>query len=245
MRAMILAAGYGTRLKPLTDTKPKALVELNGIPILELLIKKLIRFGITDIIINAHHFSEMIIGFLKVNHRFGINIEVRVEEEILGTGGGIKNVASFFRDGHPFIVHNVDIITNFDLPSIYRDHVQHQRLVTLMLMERKSDRYFLVDSQHIICGHGDEKRHQQALARAPSGDLKKLAFCGIHIISPRIFPLIEEQGHFSVIDLYLRLIAEGQLIGGHVISNHYWNDIGKLENIRETESDIRRSLIQI
>lgn len=245
MKAMILAAGFGTRLKPLTDHKPKALVEINGTPLLELLIQKLIRSCFRDIIINAHHFAGLISDFLKSKQNFHINIELSLETEILGTGGGIKKAAYFFNDGQPFLVHNVDIITDMDITKLYHYHLQYDHLATLAIMRRETDRHFIMDEEGLICGHVDKKKNLTRMARDPMGTVQPVAFTGIHLISPKIFPLIRENDHFSIIDLYLRLITEGYSIGSYNIEGCYWRDIGKIGHLKQVEDDFKNGLIEL
>ena len=168
MKAMILAAGFGTRLKPYTDYKPKALIEINGTPMLELLIKKLIKIGVTDIIINIHHFADMIIDFLSNKRYFGINIQLSVEQQILGTGGGIKKAAYFFDDGDSFLVHNVDIISDIDLNEIYMQHTSGHHLATLAVKQRNSNRFFIINQENLICGHVDRIKNEERIVRKPN-----------------------------------------------------------------------------
>ena len=238
MKAMILAAGFGTRLKPYTDHKPKALIKINGTPMLELLIKKLISFGINDIIINVHHFAEKIIAFLKSKNNFGINIQLSIETQILGTGGGIKKAAYFFENGQPFLVHNVDIITNVDLNEFYRQHIEKKHLATLAVKKRETSRYFKVDQYNLICGHVNKKNNIARIVKQPTGTTHALAFSGIHIISPQIFPFITKQGFSSIVDVYLKLIKAGYTIGVYRMDDCYWKDLGRIENVKEVEADL-------
>lgn len=239
MKAMILAAGFGTRLKPFTNHKPKALIEINGTPMLELVVSKLIKFGIADIIINVHHFAEMICDFLKSKDNFGINIQLSIERQILGTGGGIKKAAYFFDDGRPFLVHNVDIITNVELTEFYQEHIDKNHLVTLAVKKRNTTRYFKVDQDNLICGHIDGKKNRVRIVKQPAGITQTFAFSGIHIISPQIFPHITEEGFFSIVDVYLKLIKMGYKIGVYRMDDCYWRDLGRIENVREVEADIK------
>jgi len=243
MKAMILAAGFGTRLKPYTNLKPKALIKINGTPMLELLIKKLISFGITDIIINVHHFAEKIIAFLESKNNFGINIQLSIEAQILGTGGGIKKAAYFFENGQSFLVHNVDIITNIDLNEFYRQHIDGKHLTTLAVKKRDTNRYFKVDQDNLICGHVNKKKNIERIVKQPTGTTHALAFSGIHIISPQIFPFITEEGFFSIVDVYLKLIKAGYAIGVYRTDDCYWSDLGRIENVQKVEADFKDGVL--
>jgi len=242
MKAMILAAGFGTRLRPFTDRIPKALMEINGTPMLELLILKMIRFGINEIIINVHHHAQQIVDFLKFKNYFGIQIELSIEDEILGTGGGIKKAAYFFADSQPFLVHNVDIISNIDISEMLQVHQRTKHHATLAVMSRPTDRYFVVDDQDLICGHVHETKDVKRIVRTPIGIARNVAFSGIHIISPEIFPHLVQQGFFSIIDAYLEQIAAGFVIGVFSMDHYYWRDLGRIENVLEVERDIKNRI---
>ena len=241
---MILAAGYGTRLRPLTDQKPKALVEVNGISLLEIVIKKLIASGVTEIIINTHHLSEQIVAFLKSKNNFGIRVELSHENEILGTGGGLKQASYFFDDAQPFFLHNVDIFSTIDLRHLYQFHLDRNALATLAIQTRESNRYFIVDDQNNICGHGDLENQRIRLPRKPVGSSHPMGFCGIHVISPKIFEFIESSGRFSIVDLYLKLIEKDLPIIGYPADGFYWKDIGKLETLQEIQRDLDGGVIR-
>lgn len=245
MKAMILAAGYGTRLQPLTDEKPKALIEVNGVPLLELVIKKLIASGVTEMIINTHHLSDQIAAFLKSKNNFGIRIELSYETDILGTGGGLKQASHFFIDDQPFFLHNVDILSTIALKQMYHHHLEHEALVTLALQNRQTNRYFIVDDRNFICGHDDQDNKRTRLKRTPIGNSHLLAFCGIHVISPQIFEFIESNGRFSIVDVYLKLIERGLPIIGYPADQFYWKDIGKLETLEEVRQELNTGIIAI
>ncbi|UCE08496.1 MAG: nucleotidyltransferase family protein [bacterium] len=244
MKAMILAAGYGTRLKPLTDEKPKALIEIQNIPLLELIIKKLIATGVSEIIINSHHFAEQIVHFIQKNNSFGIRIEFSHEPEILGTGGGLKKVSYFFNNDQSFFLHNVDILSTINLAEMYQYHLDKNAMVTLAVQKRSTNRYLIVDDQNYICGHEDTDNKRTRLKRIPTGKSSLKAFCGIHIISPKIFNFLEESGRFSVIDVYLKLIEQGLPIIGFPADEFYWKDIGKLETLDEIKHDLNNGIVQ-
>ena len=235
MKAMIFAAGLGTRLKPLTDNKPKALVEINGKTLLELAIRKLISSGLNEIIINVHHFADQVIDFLKQNKNFNINIQISDEREmLLDTGGGLKKASWFFDDGKPFLVYNVDILTDLDLKKFYEAHLKSGAMATLAVRARNTSRYFLFDNNNRLCGWENISTGEKKIRIRGNGELKRLAFSGIQVLSPEIFQYIKQDGKFSIIDVYLDLMAEHKMIGfEHSLSN--WIDVGRLENFSEAE----------
>ena len=245
MKAMILAAGYGTRLQPLTNSKPKALVEIGGVPMLQLIIARLIKSGADEIIINTHHFAEQIAAFLHANNNFGIRMELSYEDEILGTGGGLKKASYFFDDDQPFILHNVDILSTIDLKQMYRFHQDRRAMATLAIQARETSRGFIVDEQNVICGHEDKDNERIRLKRSPQGKSRFMAFCGIHIISPEIFQFMDQTGRFSIIDSYLKLIEQGFPILGFPADEFYWKDIGKLETLEEIHQDLKSNTIAL
>jgi NDP-sugar pyrophosphorylase family protein len=233
MKAMIFAAGLGRRLRPITDSKPKALAELNGVPLLEITIKRLIYFGFDDIIINVHHFSSLIVDFLRKNNNFGIAITFSDESDLLlDTGGGLKKAARFFNDKKPFLVHNVDVVSNIDLMLLYKSHLGHKSLATLAVMERESSRQLLVNAQYELCGWKNNKTHELKIARETDNYLKPVSFCGIHVISPELPGLINETGIFSITGLYLRL-ASNHIIKTLPFNNSIWFDLGTSENLEK------------
>jgi NDP-sugar pyrophosphorylase family protein len=262
MKAMILAAGLGTRLRPLTDDRPKALVDVAGKTLLEITLTRLRSFGVRDVIINVHHFADMIVGYLKFNENFGMHIEISREDDLLlDTGGGLKKAAWFFlengaADDDPFILHNVDVLSNIDLRRMLAFHLEKRALATLMVQERKTSRYLLFDEEFLLCGRRSALlRPQQGTtgrAGAPREDwpyelarsaanLKALAFSGIHIISPRLLPMMTEQGAFSIIATYLRLAAEGERIVAFRADDAYWRDLGNLDSLQQAAEDVVRA----
>lgn len=231
MKAMIFAAGKGTRLQPLTNTIPKALVKVNGTTMLEILIRKLIKNGFDEIIINLHHFPEQIIEFLKMKNYFGIRIEFSYEnEELLNTGGGLKNAKDFFNDGKDFLLHNVDILSDINLKDFYDIHLKNNALVSLAVKNRQTSRYLLFDEDYLLAGWENIKTGEKIISRKHHEKLIPLAFNGVHIINPGIFDMINKEGAFSIIDLYLRL-AKDQKIMAFDIENTFWTDIGKPEEL--------------
>ena len=241
MKAMILAAGLGTRLRPLTDTRPKALVEIGGRTLLEITLDRLRSFGVQDVIINLHHFGEMIADYLHANSSFGMHIEVSREDVLLDTGGGLKK-AGWFLDAsaEPFILHNVDVLSTIDLDRMVQAHVRSGALATLAVKHRDTSRYLLFDDQDQLCG----RRHGQQTELVRDGrTVEPLAFCGIHVISPRLLPMITESGAFSIIDSYLRLAGAGEEILAFRADEYYWRDLGRVESVEQAETDFQQNLI--
>ena len=233
MKAMIFAAGLGRRLRPITDSKPKALAELNEVPLLEITIKRLIHFGFDDIIINVHHFSSLIVDFLRKKNNFGISITISDESDLLlDTGGGLKKAAYFFNDNKPFLMHNVDVVSNIDLMVLYKSHLEHKSYATLAVMECESSRQLLVNAHNELCGWKNNKTHELKIARETDNFLKPVSFCGIQVINPELLRLINESGIFSITDLYLRLASE-YIIKTLPFNNAIWFDLGTPENLEK------------
>ena len=241
MKAMILAAGLGTRLRPLTDDRPKALVEVAGRTLLEITLARLRAFGIREVIVNVHHFAEMVIEYLKAHDNFGMRIEISREEILLDTGGGLKKAAWFFlEDSHPdepFILHNVDVLSTIDLQRMVQFHTQNQALATLAVQNRETSRYLLFDEQHQLCGRRTGRNPKPEIVRSAQRT-RALAFSGIHVISPRLFPMMTDEGVFSIIDCYLRLAAQGEKVLAFRADEYYWRDLGKLDNVRQATEDV-------
>lgn len=233
VKAMIFAAGLGSRLKPMTATKPKALVEIQGMSLLEYAIRKLKFYGVSDIIINVHHFSEQIIDFVKT-HDFGVNISISDEsEQLLNTGGGLLKARNFFDAEKPFLVVNVDIISSIDLAQMYENHCAHNALATLAVSTRKTSRYLLFDEEQQLCGWENCITHEHIFSRPKDCRcLHQQAFSGMQILSPQIFDCITERGAFSIIDMYVRL-AKTQTIHAFDHTNDFWIDVGKFDTLQE------------
>lgn len=230
---MILAAGLGTRLKPFTDKHPKALAMVNNKTILQRNIRYLASFEINTIIINIHHFADQIISFIKKNKGFGSNISFSDErDEVLETGGGIKKAAWFFeKQNEPFVVMNVDVLTDMNLNAMISLHQTNKPLATLAVSSRKTSRYFLFNEQNILCGWKNVKTGEEKISRQSSKYIEK-AFSGIHVISPEIFPLIKMEGKFSMVDVYLEL-AKAHSIQAFDHTGSRFIDVGKPESILE------------
>jgi NDP-sugar pyrophosphorylase family protein len=229
-------------LHPLTDDRPKALVTVAGRTLLEIALARLRSFGVGEVIVNAHHFAEMIADYLKANDNFGMRIEVSREEELLDTGGGLKQAAHFFlEDGgntqEPFILHNVDVLSNIDLASMVRFHKEHDALATLAVQQRETSRYLLFDEQGQLCGRRAGQDGEVEWAR-PAAKTEALAFSGIHVLSPQIFAKMEEKGAFSIIPAYLRLAARGEKVLAFRADGCYWRDLGRPESIAQAAQDL-------
>jgi NDP-sugar pyrophosphorylase family protein len=245
MRAMILAAGLGTRLRPLTNDRPKALVEIGGRTLLEITLTRLASFGVREVIINVHHFADLVIQYLKDNNNFGLQVEISREELLLDTGGGLKKASWFFlqdpgRLDEPFILHNVDVVSSIDLHRMVNFHNENSALATLAVQERESSRYLLFDEQGELCGRRIGRDQEPEIVR-PSEKLQALAFSGIHVISPRLLPMTSEEGAFSIIATYLRLSGQGEKTLAFRADEFYWRDLGKLDDLRQAEQDLAHS----
>ncbi len=247
MKAMILAAGLGTRLRPLTNDRPKALVEVAGRTMLEITLLRLASFGIHDVIVNVHHFADLVIEYLKRNDNFGMRIEISHEDILLDTGGGLKKAGWFFQEGdsqEPFILHNVDVISTIDLNRMVQVHDESRSLATLAVQERDTSRYLLFDPQNQLCGRRAGRDQNPEVVR-PSAEMEALAFSGIHVISPRLLPMISENGIFSIIATYLRLAGQGESISAFRADDYYWRDLGKPENVVQVSKDAEENVIRL
>ena len=247
MKAMILAAGLGTRLRPLTNDQPKALVEVAGRTLLEIAIARLHSLGVNEMIVNVHHHRDAIVDYLAKRRSFGLRIEVSQEEVLLDTGGGLKKAAWFFLEGasrEPFLLHNVDVLSSIDLAAMAGAHRKNAALVTLAVQARTASRQLLFDGEGRLCGRraGGAKPDEVG---SPSDALDPLAFCGIHVISPRLLQLMTEQGAFSIIDCYLRLAAQGEAIRAFRADQYYWRDLGKPEQLQQAALDLQGNRISL
>jgi len=245
MKAMILAAGLGTRLRPLTDHRPKALVEVASRTLLEITLSRLVASGVREVIINVHHFADAILDYLKANDNFGMRIEVSRENVLLDTGGGLKKAAYFFledsnRLGEPFILHNVDVISTIDLRRMVQFHTENQALATLAVQDRETARYLLFDEQLKLCGR---RRGQETEFVRSSRRVQALAFSGIHVISPRLFAMMIEEGIFSIITSYLRLAAQGENILAFRADEYYWRDLGRPDDVMRAAQDLKQKVV--
>ena len=233
---MILAAGLGTRLKPFTEKHPKALLPVNGKTLLQRNIEYLQAYNVKDVIVNVHHFAAQIIDAVEQHSGWGSTITISDESDlVLETGGGLKKAAAYLQDSsESFVLINADMLTDLDLDELKKAHQQSGALATLAVTERTTSRYLLFDENNVLCGWLNEKTGEQ---KGKAGNKK--AFSGIHIISPKIFDHITEEGKFSMIDLYLRLAAEGITINCYDHSDGLLLDVGKPESIAIAERMFR------
>jgi NDP-sugar pyrophosphorylase family protein len=241
---MILAAGLGTRLRPLTDNRPKALVEIAGRTLLEITLARLRVFDVREVIVNVHHFADQIVQYLKANTYFGMRIEISREEILLDTGGGLKKAAWFFLEDsasrdESFILHNVDVISTIDLVKMVEAHEANDALATLAVQKRESSRQLLFDEHLQLCGRRAGHDREPEIVR-PSPRLEPLAFSGIHVISPRLLPMLPEDGVFSIITSYLRLAARDEKIQAFRTDKYYWRDLGRIEDLQQAEQDLQQ-----
>src|ERR1700686_1289735 len=247
MKAMILAAGLGTRLRPLTDDRPKALVEVAGHTLLEITLRRLRQFGIREAIVNVHHFAEMIVGYLKKNDNFGMRIEISREDVLLDTGGGLKKAAWFFlkdssHSDEPFILHNVDVLSTIDLERMVQSHRENQALATLAVQERETSRYLLFDAQNQLCGRRAGRDREPEIVRSCE-QTTALAFSGVHVISPRLLTRMTEDGVFSIIDSYLRFAGAEEKIVAFRADEYYWRDLGRPANVTQAAEDVKQRVL--
>jgi NDP-sugar pyrophosphorylase family protein len=254
MKAMILAAGLGTRLRPLTDDRPKALVEVAGRTLLEITLCRLRTYGVREVVVNTHHYADMILKYLEANQNFGLRIEVSREQTLLDTGGGLKNAAYFFLQDRqssqePFILHNVDVISTIDLGRMIRFHEENDALATLAVQDRETSRYLLFDEHGQLSGRLARRVEKAEVAKVelgesefvrPAREVQALAFTGIHVISPHLFPKMKEEGAFSIIDSYLHLAAQREKVVAFRADEYEWRDLGRPENIAQAALDLAR-----
>lgn len=239
MKAMIFAAGLGTRLRPLTNDRPKALVEVGGKTMLERVITHLAECGVDDFTINIHHFGGKIIDYLKENHNFGLNIHISDERDLLlDTGGGLMKARKYLDGDDPFIVHNADILTDLNLKAMYDFHLEHDALSTLLVKKRETQRYFLFDNAQRLKGWVNIKTGETK----PKGfvynpkQAHALAFGGVHVISPSVFPILDKYADsqvFSITPFYTEMCHDYQFYGYQPSADYKWLDVGKPETLAE------------
>lgn len=245
MKAMIFAAGLGTRFKPLTDTMPKALVNISGKPLLEHVILKLKEEGFREIIVNVHHFGEQIIQFLKSKDNFGIRIEISDERDrLLDTGGAIKKAAWFFEDDESILIHNSDILSDVNLAAIYNTHIKNKVAGTLVVNNRNTSRYLFFDKQNHLKGWINEMNGQiKSSSYFDEKVHKKLAFFGIHVLSRDVVHFMDKfPDKFSIIDLYLS-ICDKVVLKAYVADNNTMVDVGRIESIPTAEEFLKSRIL--
>lgn len=250
MKAMVLAAGLGTRLRPLTNDRPKALVEVAGKSMLEIALERLRSFAIREVIINVHHHAEMIVEYLRAHHDFGMQIAISREADLLDTGGGLKHASWFFLENspdphEPFIVHNVDVISTIDLPSMVQFHREQNALATLAVQRRATSRPLLFDEQGRLRGRAEASTRASAPqtrgSAAQSRTVHEFGFAGIHVVSPHLFQKMHERGAFSIIETYLRLAAEGEKVVAFCADAYEWIDLGRPEHLANASRHLSRT----
>ncbi|MEK7280558.1 MAG: nucleotidyltransferase family protein [Nitrospirota bacterium] len=239
MKAMILAAGLGTRLRPITNNTPKPIIPVGDRPLIEYLLLLLKKYGIKDIIINLHHLGEKIENALGDGSRWGIRISYSREEIILGTGGGIKKAQAFLSDS-AFLVINGDILIDINIDNLLEFHQRHGGIATMVL--RENDNPDLYGSVKI----DKDQRVRQILNRPVCTvmDLNSYMFTGIHLIEPKIFQYIPEGQYYSVIDAYIEMLTKNEVVYGHIMKGH-WSDIGTIEGYEKVSDDNRRGVIRL
>lgn len=245
MKAMIFAAGLGTRLKPLTDNKPKALVEVAGKPMLERVIENLIKYGFNDIIINIHHFGGQIIDFVN-SHNFNAHIQISDERgELLDTGGGILKAENLLESEEPFLVHNADILTDLNLADFYKYHCHKNADASILVANRETARYFLFDKNNRLCGWINKNTGEKMPISLNCTSLKELAFGGIHVMSPSIFKYLKEytsEHKFSITPFYVNSCKNLKIFGYNPKESYTWFDVGKIETLKKATDFISNNI---
>lgn len=239
MKAMVLAAGVGSRLKPLTDRVPKALLEIGGRPLIEIVLRRLAAAGVDRVIVNVFHHAAQMERALAHWSRPGFRIEISREEELLDTGGGLKRAAPFLAGREPFFLHNADIVSGVDLTRLYAAHGESGALATLSVRKRAGDRQLLFDEQGLLSGWENAATGER-IATRPGGDPagSPYGFDGIQVVSPDIFALLAEEGAFSLTRAYLRLATAGARIMAFDAGAYYWADAGTEAKIEAIERHI-------
>lgn len=232
MKAMLLAAGFGTRLKPFTEKHPKALAVINGKTLLQRNIEYLASYGFNDITVNAHHFAEQIKEFVFQSAIKGVTLHISDEtDEILETGGGLMRAAPFLKGNESFVLMNVDVLTDLNLGKMLQYHREKGGIATLAVSVRSTSRYFLFDTKNLLCGWENLKTGEKKIARNEK-NLTRFAFSGIHVIDPTIFSLIKRKGKFSMVDVYLDLAVTKEIYAYNHTGSKFI-DAGTMDRIKE------------
>lgn len=240
MKAMIFAAGLGTRLQNETKYKPKALVEIGGITLLERAIAKLIHTGVEEIVVNVHHFADLVIDFIQ-SRDWGIPIHISNEtEKLLETGGGLKKAAHFFSGHSPILIYNVDILSNIDLNVLKEAHLNSGALATLVVRNRQTQRYFKFDKEKNLVGWINKKTGESFVSRSKHFETSEaMAFSGIHIIQPGLLKMMPGEDRFSIVKVYLEL-AKTHTIKGYYDESDLWMDVGKPAQLQEARAVFKK-----
>lgn len=237
MKALILAAGVGSRLKPLTDATPKALIAVGGVPMLERALVRLKTAGVKSFVVNAHHHAQQVADFCAgLSLRHGVPVSVSREDDLLlDTGGAIKKAAALLKGREPFFVHNADVLTDLDLRAMIKDHKDSGALATLSVRERESGRAYLFDAKGRFAGH-DRGEGKLTWAKGQVPNPQRLPFDGVHLASPELLDKITESGVFSITKTYLRLAAAGADLRAFRSDKWAWHDIGTVEKLAAAEA---------
>ncbi len=238
MDGMIFAAGLGTRLGAVGRDTPKALIEVGGVTMLERTVRRLVDAGVDHVIVNVHHQADRVARFIS-DHPLGVEIELSLEpDRPLETGGGLLHARGLFRGG-PFILHNVDIISDANLASMVAAHVRSGAWATLAVQERETSRFLLFDDAGLF-GREDRRRDLRIESRPSRGAARALAFAGIHVCAPEILEHIAERGVFTILDTYLRLVAEGRVVAPWPLEGRLWLEIGNVARLEAARATIGR-----
>ena len=232
MDGMILAAGLGTRLRPLTDETPKALITVGGVPMLERVARRLIDAGVDRLIVNVHHHADQVVDFIEARDGFGVDVRIsREEDRPLETGGGLLQAREHFREDGPFLLHNVDVICDADLGAMVGAHEAEGALATLAVQRRDASRFLRFDEAGLQARVDTRPGGGEDTARPVRGETADRAFAGIHVVSPAIFDRFTERGAFSILEPYLRLSGEGHRIAPYDITGALWLEVGDPERL--------------
>lgn len=242
MKAMVMAAGNGSGLRPLTDAIPKALASVSGVTLLEIIVGRLRAAGVDEVVINVHHHAAKLEEFVGRKRDFGLSVKLSPEPELLDTGGGLK-AARRHLEGGAFFLHNVDIVSDIDLPALMSFHLRTGGLATLAVRDAPAERVLLADEEGMLCGHHDFRSGLRRLPRRPSGCLREFAFCGIQALSPDIFQAIDEEGRFSIIDAYLNLAGKGCELRVWDAGDCFWRDLGRVESLASLLEDAGKGVL--
>lgn len=236
MKAMIFAAGLGTRLFPITQDKPKALAPFKGTTLLEYNLRFLASQGVTEFVINTHHFANKIEEYLIENNNFGLKIQLSFEPILLDTAGGLAQTASFFDENEDLLLYNVDVISNIDIQAMYQKHQSSNAAATLAIRNRKTSRYLLFNKENTLCGWRNKITNMEIWSRSKKGIISEFAFSGIHFINMSLIKSLEIK-NLSIVPFYLTE-AKKQRIMGYQHDSDYWFDCGKIESLKEAEKFI-------
>lgn len=238
MKALLFAAGVGSRLRPLTDATPKALIPVGGVPLLERALLHARTAGVDDFVVNAHHHAEQVAGFCaSLSSRYGVPVHVSREDDLLlETGGGLKKAAPWLAGDEPFFIRNADVVTDLDLVALLAAHRAASPLATLAVRDRKSSRAFLFDRDGRLVGHADDKKGATRWTKGPVPGARRLSFDGVHVASPLLPGRLTESGAFSIVDAYLRLASEGAEIRAFDASRWSWFDVGTPEKLAAADA---------